>query len=112
MRKNQGGTRKWCPKCKAVRVVKSSSPSCLGRDANQRVYRREYEDIHYFRRGQQCETCFHCWFSAEIDEDLIGELVRLRNALGDIKRTAEAASNESEYGRLRLLRLISGEATA
>ena len=63
---------------------------------------KEHEDIHFFRRGQQCQTCYRYWYSAEVDEDFIYELVRLRNELRDIKKTAEAHSKESEYGSLRL----------
>ena len=104
MRNKQGGTQKWCPECKAVRVVRGLPPSTFCWDTpNQRVYRREYEDIHYFRRGQQCRTCYHCWVSAEVPVDLINELIELRNELRDIKKNAEAHPKEPEYGSLRLL---------
>jgi len=103
MKNHQGGTRKWCPSCKVVRVIKSLAPSSLCAEPNQRLYRPEYEDIHYFRRGQQCRTCYHCWVSAEVPEGFINELIELRNELRDIKETAEAHSNESGYGSLRLL---------
>jgi hypothetical protein len=103
MRNKQGGTRKWCPECKAVRVIESLAPSSLCREPNQRLYRREYEDIHYFQRGQQCRTCYHCWVSAEVPESFIHELIKLRNELREITETAEAHSKEPEYGSLRLL---------
>jgi transcriptional regulator NrdR family protein len=62
----------------------------------------DHADIHFFRRGQQCQTCYHRWLSAEVHEDFIYELVKLRNELRDIKKNAEAHSKESEYGSLRL----------
>lgn len=103
MRNKQGGTRKWCPNCKAVRVIEGLAPSSLCMEPNQRLYRPEYEDIHYFRRGQQCRTCYHCWVSAEVPEALVHELIELRDELRDIRETAEAHSKEPEYGNLRLL---------
>lgn len=99
----QGGTLKRCPKCKDYRVVRSLPPSCRAPIPSQRVCRPEYEDIHYFRRGQQCQTCWHIWLSAEVPETLIHELIELRNALRDIKKNTEAQSEESEFGSLRLL---------
>ena len=100
----QGGTQKRCPKCEAYRVVRSLPPSSCGAPIpGQRVYRPEYEDLHYFRRGLQCQTCWHKWLSAEVPETLIHELVGLRNELRDIKENTEAHTEESEYGSLRLL---------
>lgn len=101
MRNAQGGTKKFCPSCKAIRVVEASKPS-LG-DSSQRWYMKEHPDIHLFRRGQQCQTCYRYWHSAEVDEDLIEELVRLRNELRIIKEAAEANSEQFEYGSLRLI---------
>lgn len=103
MKNQQGGTQKWCPTCKAVRVVRRLAPSSLCPIPDQRVYRQESEDIHYFRRGQQCLNCYRSWVSAEVPETLIHELIGLRNELRDIKETAEAHSKESGYGSLRLL---------
>jgi hypothetical protein len=96
MRNYQGGTQKWCPQCKAIRVVRTVSTSSLGARSGQRFYRTNHEDIQYFRRGQECQTCWHDWLSAEVPEDFIDELVELRDALRDIKKNAEAYSKESE----------------
>ena len=99
MRNKQGGTRKWCTKCKSVRVVKCE-PSPVAIPAVSSV---PFSDIKYFRRCQECQTCGHYWISAEVPEDLIYELMFLRAELRDIKETAEAHSEEPDYGSLRLL---------
>ncbi|TDO14619.1 hypothetical protein EV580_2752 [Mycobacterium sp. BK086] len=105
MRNYQGGTQKWCPKCETIRVVKSVGPSSLGARSGQRFYRKEHDDIHYFRRGQECQTCWHEWLSAEVPEDFIDELVELREALSDIKENVEAYSKESENAAKSLVSL-------
>jgi len=96
MRNNQGGTQKWCPQCEEIQVVKSLPPSSLGAISNQQVYKTKYEDIHYFRRGQECQTCGHTWLSAEVHEDFISELVELRDLRHDIVKNYEAYSKLSE----------------
>jgi hypothetical protein len=96
MRNDQGGTRKWCPRCKTTRVVKAVNPSSLGVKSGQRWYRKDHQDIQWFRRGQECQTCWHEWLSAEVPERYIDELVELRDALKDIKVNAEAYSEASK----------------
>src|SRR6476620_9527059 len=103
MRNTQGGTKKWCPKCKAERVVKCLPPLIPG----PRVHRTYYEDIRYFERYQECQTCWHTWWSAEIPEDLMRELISLRmdRDLRDIKKAAEAQSEEPEAFIHELMRI-------
>lgn len=101
MRNKQGGTQKWCSNCKSVRVVKCEPPP-FAIPSVSRVA-SEDEDIHYFRRDQECQTCGHYWISAEVPVDLLHELRYLRAELRCIKKTAEAHSKEPEYGSLRLL---------
>jgi hypothetical protein len=93
---NQGGTTKWCPNCKALRVIESSNPSSLGRSSVQTKYRPNHEDIQYFQRALRCRTCGRRWLSAELPERFIDELVKLRNADRDREKNAEAYSKESE----------------
>lgn len=106
MRTTQGGTRKKCPKCQAERVVKTLPPPM----PNLRVRSTYYEDIWYFERAQECQTCSHYWFSAELPVDLVRELIgrRLDEEISLREKTAEAHAEESEYARLRLLSLLSG----
>lgn len=89
MRVPQGGTQMHCPQCKRVRVCKAVSPSALGETAGQRWFRIGHEDIAWFRRGRQCLTCGHEWLTAELPENLVDELVELRNALANVKKNAE-----------------------
>ena len=96
MRNAQGGTGKWCPRCKRIRVVKVVPLSSLGYAAGQRYYRSDHRDINWFRRGLECQECFHSWPSAELPESYITELVELRDALHDIKANAEKYSKEAE----------------
>ena len=101
MRNKQGGTRKWCTNCKSENVVKCEPPPfsipSVSRIAS------ENEDIHYFRRCQECQTCGHYWISAEVPVDLLHELTYLRAKLRYIEKAAEAHYEEPEYGSLRLL---------
>lgn len=98
-------TEKWCPKCKAIRIIKAVSPSSLGARSGQRLYRTDHEDIRFFRRGQECQTCLHDWLSAEVPERFINELVELRDALRYIKKDAEAYYKESQIAANSLAKL-------
>ena len=95
MRTTQGGTQKWCPVCKTVRVCAARNPSSLGYQSGQRWYQTEHSDIQWFRRGLVCQHCQHEWLSAEVPEAFLDELVQLRNALRDIKTNAEQYTKES-----------------
>ncbi|MEF8732491.1 MAG: hypothetical protein V5B40_11460 [Candidatus Accumulibacter meliphilus] len=105
MKNYQGGTQKYCPKCKEVRVCAAVNPTQLGLKSGQRWYRTQHSDIQYFRRGLVCQTCQHQWPSAEIPEQFLDELVELRNALKDIKQNAEAYSKESANASASLAKL-------
>ncbi|RZS41885.1 hypothetical protein EV673_0200 [Limnobacter thiooxidans] len=105
MKNYQGGTKKYCPHCKQVRVCAAVNPTQLGFKSGQRWYRSQHSDIQYFRRGQVCQTCQHKWPSAEIPEQFLDELVELRNALKDIKKNAEAYSIESANASSSLAKL-------
>src|SRR5918912_4283491 len=95
MRTMQGGTQKWCPKCKATQVCAAVNATQLGKRSGQRWYKTEHSDIQWFRRGLVCQRCSHTWLSAEVPEEFLDELVELRNALRDIKANAEAYVKES-----------------
>ena len=105
MRNSQGGTQKWCPECKDVRVCAAVNPSQLGAKSGQRWYRRDHSDIQWFRRGLVCQTCQHESLSAELPEDFVDELVELRDALRDIKENAEAYAKESAKASKSLTKL-------
>lgn len=106
MRYSQGGTKKWCPKCQAERVIKTLPPTMPDRRVNSTYY----EDIWYYERAQECQTCSHYWFSAELPSGLMRELIgrRMDEEISLREKAAEAHAEESEYARLRLLSLLSG----
>ena len=105
MRTTQGGTQKWCPECKEVRVCAAVNPSQLGAKSGQRWYRKDHSDVQWFRRGLVCQTCQHEWLSAELPEAFIDELVELRDALSDIKANAETYVKESGKASKSLAKL-------
>jgi hypothetical protein len=105
MRVEQGGTSKWCPNCKQIRVCAAINPAYLGEGTGQRFYRPEHPDLNYFRRALVCQTCQHKWLTAEVEETFLDELVELRDALAVIKRNAEAYARESASAAQSLQRL-------
>ena len=95
-RETPGGTKMWCARCKTITVCEAVRPSTIGGKAGQRWCRRDHEDVHFFRRGRRCLTCRKCFFSAELREDFVNELVELRDALAAIKKDAEQYIEDSE----------------
>ena len=81
MRTAQGGTQIHCPYCKEVRICSAVSPSLYGESSNQRIYFVKHTDVQIFRRCRFCLTCEQTFLTAEVDEDLLNELVQLREAL-------------------------------
>ncbi len=90
MKVTQGGTKLWCPTCKRVTVCKGINPSYVAGESGQRWHRADHKDIQWFRRGRECLSCSSQFLTAEVDEDFLGELVRLRDTLKSIKVNAEA----------------------
>ena len=90
-----GGTQMYCPSCKEITICTAIPLIQVGLTTGQRVYRKEHQDINWFRRGRKCTECSKKFVTAEIDEDFITELVKLRNALGTIKQHAEKYSKEA-----------------
>jgi hypothetical protein len=105
MRKTQGGTQMYCPFCGEITVCKGLGPAKAGLDASQRVYRPDHPDLQWFRRARRCQDCEETFVTAEVDEDFLGELVELRNALAQIKENAEQYSRESAAASKSLDRL-------
>lgn len=84
-----------CPNCKEVTVCKAIPPAHIAVESGQRWFRVGHEDVAWFRRGRECLECGGEWLTAEMPEDLVDELVTLRNALADIKSNAESYIAES-----------------
>lgn len=88
-------------------VVEAVQPSSVGQLSDQHCFTTEPEDIHFYRRGQQCQTCNRSWLSAEVPEDIIEEFVKLRVLFrADMKRVEEY-SKESEESLARLNKSLS-----
>jgi len=101
----QGGTKKYCPNCKAIRVCAAVNPSQLGYKSGQRLYKTQHRDIKWFRRGLVCQDCQNQWLTAEVDESFLAELVELRDALGEIKSNAESYIKQSKQAAQQLTKL-------
>lgn len=96
MRVKKNGTSIHCPYCKKVTVCKAVPPSSLGEQSGQRWYKKNHQDVQWFRRGRTCLTCDKSFLTSELDEDFIDELCKLRDALGVIKANAELYISESD----------------
>lgn len=104
-RNGQGGTQKWCPSCDSIQVCTAVNPSKLGYESSQRWHWTKHKDIQWFRRGLICRTCTHQWLTAEVKEEVINELVELRDALKEIKANAEAYVKEADKAAKLLAKL-------
>lgn len=91
----QGGTQIYCPNCESIQICKAINPSSIANESGQRWMRRDHKDINWFRRGRECQQCFHEFLTAELDEDFVTELVKLREALSEIKKNAEEYQKEA-----------------
>jgi hypothetical protein len=100
-----GGTKKWCPSCESTQVCTAFNPTEIGEKSGQRWYRVGHTDIQWFRRALICKKCNHTWLTAEIEESFLDELVQLREALGDIKKHAQAYERESKKASASLTKL-------
>ncbi len=96
----------WCPTCRQVTVCKGISPSFIG-ESGRRWHRTDHNDINWFRRGRECQTCLTAFVTAEIDEQFIDELVELRDSLAELKKNAEAYTKESRAASASLEKLTN-----
>lgn len=102
-----GGTQMYCPGCKRVRVCSAVAPRDVDPTvgAGQRWYMRTHDDLQFFRRGRECQTCFRSWLSVEIPESHLGELVQLREVLADLKEHAETYVEQAKSASATLKKL-------
>ncbi len=105
MRVAQGGTQMNCPYCGEVQICQAVPTTELGKPSGQRWYRKDHQDIRWFRRGRKCTACNKRFITAEVDEEFLNELVELRNALASLKVNAEAYVKESTAASSALDRL-------
>jgi hypothetical protein len=101
----QGGTKMYCPSCQEIQVCQAIHGGKVGLKGGQRWQRTDYPDIQWFRRVRQCLNCSEVFITAEIREDILEELVALRDALSDIKVNAEKYRRESAAASRTLAKL-------
>lgn len=98
MRSSKGGTDIWCPNCKATTTCQAVPvPSVTGNsdDYFQRGVMRDHKDIQFFQRGRRCLICYHGFLTAEVDFDLIYELVELRASLKEVQEKLAIHRNDA-----------------
>ncbi len=103
-----GGTQMWCPKCKIIRVCRAVPPADVTRkttDYQQRRYFTNHNDVNFFQRGRECQTCNHKFLTGEVDRQFLNELIELRDVLSDLKQHAEQYVEESEQASKTLGKL-------
>jgi hypothetical protein len=105
MKSEQGGTRMFCPYCEKIEVCKAVPLTWLDGNSGQRLYRADHSDIQWFRRSRECLSCSNQFYTAEIDEDFLDELVQLRDALGDIKMNARKYIQQANKASASLSKL-------
>ena len=93
---SRGGTKMYCPECEDIETCSAIPLSQLGKKSGQRWYKTDHKDIHWFRRGRECQTCGHEFVTSEMNEEFIDELTELRDALGKIKKNATKYSKEAK----------------
>ena len=100
-----GGTTMFCPHCQDLTECQAFNAALIGQESDQRWIRTDHEDINWFRRARQCLSCLAAFFTAEVDEQFLDELVELRDALGQIKLNAERYLAESGAASKSLTKL-------
>lgn len=109
MKPVQGGTRLWCPSCKEYRSCRATDPGPMSCAYERRVSSTDHKDLHWFRRGRECQSCYCVFETAEVSEELIWELMDLRER----KRIAESVlsniqeSTSDGLSRLRRLDVVT-----
>ena len=77
----------------------------VGRPSRQPCYRKGHQELQWLRHERRCQTCNRAFFTAELDEDFLRELVVLHMALARIKYHAEDFTKEWNAGSAALVRL-------
>ncbi len=93
-----GGVKIYCPNCKALTVCASIRLSQYKKfdeededTKSRRWFLTNHEDIQWYRRCRKCLVCNNTFLTAEVSEDFIFEVQRLRDKF---------AENESELVKI------------
>ena len=79
----KGGLSIFCPTCQTFSVCAAISPHMLGLSKARRWKNINHSDIQWFRRARECRVCKHRFTTAEINEELLNEIVELRERLAE-----------------------------
>lgn len=80
------GIRLWCPYCRDITTCHADRPSHHGLPSARRFEGAKYKDVQWFRRLRLCDHSQHHFVTGEISEDLISELMDLRDRLAAMQR--------------------------
>lgn len=110
MRTAKGGTEMYCGYCKTLTTCKAISVAQItgnSIDYAQHFHSTKYIDLNWFQRGRECLSCGTEFTTAEIDKDILDELIKLRDAIGDITANVDTYMNESKSASQSLKKLTS-----
>ena len=82
----------YCPNCKSITTCKLAdyhSAKDFTGDYGQRWSSTRYPDIKWNRRVRECLVCEQLYTTAEINQDVLWELVRLRIRVEELQETIE-----------------------
>jgi transcriptional regulator NrdR family protein len=85
-------TQLWCPKCQSIqpcRVADSRTTRDYTGETERRFYKTEQPDINWYRRVRICDSCGDFFTTAEIEEEFLTELVRLRRNVSELRGKIE-----------------------
>jgi hypothetical protein len=97
----------YCPKCGDVQILAAIPTNWILDSSYQRVVSTVDPRLNWFRRCRRCLSCNYEFITAEIAEDFVDELLRLRSALKDIKENAELYSSDAKKAAETLEKLSS-----
>ena len=71
----------YCPRCEKIQIC--ASIPLHGKRKSRRWCAQKYDDIQWFMRSRQCTSCQEVFLTAEIDEALIIEFIKLREKFAE-----------------------------
>ena len=97
----------YCTTCEDITPCRSVNFSEFGLENDRRFYKVDHSDIQWFRRLRVCDDCASDFVTAEVDERFLDELVKLREALCDIRENALEYEADAKKAAATLSKLTS-----